>query len=427
MRRAVYAAFCLSLSLPLSPAKADWPQWRGPNRDGHAVGAKLPAKWPEKAPSAKWTAPVGEGYGGAAAAGGKVFVMGRKPVTLLGYDFSIERCLCFDADTGKQAWAIEYVQTFRPPAQPGIGKGPNSTPTVDRDRVYMFGLGGMLHCIEIATGEVLWKHDCRAEFWGVKFLEGLGDDAWFPPCGVATSPLVVGDTVVVSVGGPKAGAVTAFDRNTGNIVWKALDDRGSYASPLTATLGGAKQVVAMTGTRMVGIGGADHKLLWEVPYKAHLEQTIITPLVWKDLVIHGGDGRPTYAVRVTESGGRFTAEQVWKNEDLKEYMVNPVAFGDHLIGYDTRANKLVCLALETGETVWTSPRITGKQFSIVIAGDVALVLNSEGELYIVRASPKEFEQLAKWKVSGQVTWSHLAVAGNRLYVKDQDTLHCYEL
>jgi len=113
------------------------------------------------------------------------------------------------AATGRELWKIEYLQTFRPPEQPGIGKGPNSTPTVDRDRVYMYGLGGMLHCVEVATGKVLWKHDCRAEFWGVKFHEGLGDDAWFPPCGCASSPLVDGNTVVVSVGGPKGGSVTA--------------------------------------------------------------------------------------------------------------------------------------------------------------------------------------------------------------------------
>ena len=416
----------LSLSLSLSPAAADWPQWRGPNRDGTAPGAKLPAKWPAEAPAAKWTAPVGEGYGGVAVAGGKAFAMGRNVATVLGTEFSVERCLCFDAATGKELWKLEYLQTFRPPEQPGIGKGPNSTPTVDRDRVYMYGLGGMLHCIEVATGKVLWKHDCRAEFWGVKFHEGLGDDAWFPPCGCASSPLADGNTVVVSVGGPKGGSVTAFDRDTGKVVWKALDDRGSYASPLTATIGGVRQVVAMTGTRMVGIG-PDHKVLWEVPYKAHLEQTIITPLVWKDLVVHGGDGRSTYAVRVTESGGRWKAEPAWKSDDLKEYMVNPVAFGDHLIGYDTRATRLVCLALETGETAWTSPRIPGKQFSIVVAGGVALVLTSEGELYVVKASPDEFKQLAKWTVSGPLTWSHLAVADNRLYVKDKDTLHCYEL
>src|SRR5579871_6035227 len=199
MRRAASAVVFLSLSLPLTAA--DWPQWRGPNRDGHAPGVKLPAKWPAEAPPAKWSAPVGDGYGGAAAAGGKVFVMGRFPVALLGVECGIERCLCFDADTGKQVWKVEYLQTFRPPEQPGIGKGPNSTPTVDRDRVYMLGVGGMFHCIEIATGKVLWKRDLRAEFWGVKFSQGLGDDAYFPPCGVATSPLVDGDTVVVSVGG----------------------------------------------------------------------------------------------------------------------------------------------------------------------------------------------------------------------------------
>lgn len=113
--------------------------------------------------------------------------MGRHAVRILGTEFSVERGLCFDADTGKELWKVEYLQRFIPPEQPGIGKGPNSTPTVDRDRVYMLGLGGMFHCVEIATGKVLWKHDLRAEFWGVKFSEPL-NDAWFPPCGCATSP-----------------------------------------------------------------------------------------------------------------------------------------------------------------------------------------------------------------------------------------------
>ncbi len=164
MRRSAYAACVLSLSLPLSASAADWPQWRGPNRDGHAIGARLPAKWPAEAPPAKWKAPVGEGYGGASTGAGKVFVMGREGAKILGQDFSIERCFCFDADTGKEAWRVEYLQTFIPPEQPGIGKGPNSTPTVDGDRVYMLGLGGMFHCVEITTGKVLWKHDLRAEF-----------------------------------------------------------------------------------------------------------------------------------------------------------------------------------------------------------------------------------------------------------------------
>jgi outer membrane protein assembly factor BamB len=298
---------------------------------------------------------------------------------------------------------------------------------VDRDRVYMLGLGGMLHCIEIATGKVLWKHDCRKEYWGVVKNEKLGDDAWFPVCGCATGPLVDGNTVVVAVGGKKAGAFTAFDRDTGRIVWKALEDRSSYASPVVASPGGVKQLVGFTGTRMVGLRHADRELIWEVPVKAHLEQTIISPIVWKDLVVIGGDGRPTTAWRLVRSGDGVRKEEAWKSEDLKTSLTTPVAVGDHLYGHDIRTGRLVCVKLEDGETAWTSPRIPGKYHSLVAAGGVLLVLNSEGELFVCKATSTEYEQLAKWKVSDTGSWAHPAVVGNRLYVKDKDTLYCYEL
>ena len=418
MTRLIAAAALVLLTLPTARA-ADWPQWRGPNRDGVAPDVKLPAKWPADAPAAKWKAPVGEGYSGAAVAGGKVFILGREG------EEGDEKCLCFDADTGKLLWKVQYPCSFKAP-DPTAGKGPNSTPTVDGDRVYMFGMGGMLSCIEVATGKVLWKHDCQKEFWGEVKGE-LGDDAWFPPCGVATGPLVDGDKVIVAVGGKKAGGFTAFDRKTGEIVWKALEDRSSYASPLIVSPGGVKQIVGFTGTRMVGLRYSNRELLWDVPWKARFDQTIITPVVWKDLVIIAGEARPTQAMRVTETGGKVTAEVAWKNDDLKSYMTTGVVFSDHLLGYDMRTSKLACVALATGETAWTSPRVPGKYHSLVRAGDVVFVLNSEGELFVIKATAEEFAQLAKWTVGDKGTWSHLAVAGNRLYVKDKDTLYCYEL
>jgi outer membrane protein assembly factor BamB len=415
-------AYAAALTLALAPAlltAADWPQWRGPNRDGVAPDAKLPARWPAEPPAPKWKAAIGDGYSGPVVAAGRVFILGRD-------DKGNERCLCLDADTGKELWKVEYPEEFQPP-DPTAGKGPYSTPTVDKDRVYMLGLGGMLHCIEIATGKVLWKHDCRREFWGVVKNEQLGDDAWFPVCGCATGPLLDGDTVVVAVGGKKAGAFTAFDRDTGKIVWKALDDRSSYASPVVASPGGVKQIIGMTGTRAVGLRHSNRELAWDLPVKAHLEQTIISPIVWKDHVVLGGDGKPTTALRLVPSGDGVRAEEAWRSEDLRTSLTTPVAVGDHLYGRDVRTGKLVCLKLENGETVWTSPRVPGKYHSILAAGSVLLVLNTEGELYVCKATPADYEQLAKWQVCGKEAWAHPAVAGNRLYVKDKDTLYCYEL
>ncbi len=407
----------LAVGVPKPLFAADWPQWRGPNRDGVAPDARMPAKWPAEAPKPKWTAAVGEGYSGAAVAGGKLFIMDR-----MGGE---ERCLCFDAATGKELWQLAYKEPFEAP-DPTAGKGPSATPTVDSDRVYFLGLGGQLHCLDIATGKVLWKHDCLKEYWGIVKAE-LGSDAWFPPCGCATSPLVDGDTIIIAIGGKKAGAFAGFDRTTGKHLWKALDDRSSYAAPLLRSPGGVDQLIGFTGTRMVGLSHDKRELLWDFPFKARFEQTIITPVVWKDLVIIAGEARPTTALRITESGGKVKTETAWASPDLRTYLTTPVVVADHLIGHDMRTNRLACISLETGELAWTSPVVKGKYFSIVVAGKAVLVLTSEGELIAFEADTAEFKELARWKVSEKGSWAHLAVTGNRLYVKDKDTLYCYEL
>ncbi len=156
--------FLLSLplvfALPPVLVAADWPQWRGPARDGHAPGARLPAKWPERAPQPAWKVKVGEGYAGAAVAGGKVFALARDDAK------GTETASCFDLANGKRLWEFSYDAPFKAP-DPTAGRGPNATPTADGDRVYFFGLAGMLTCAKVATGEVLWKHDCLKEYWGV--------------------------------------------------------------------------------------------------------------------------------------------------------------------------------------------------------------------------------------------------------------------
>jgi outer membrane protein assembly factor BamB len=396
---------------------ADWPQWRGPNRDGVAPGITLPAKWPAEPPKERWKAPVGLGYSGAAVAGDRLFIMGRVDKQ--------ERCIAFDADTGKQLWKLEYEEPFAPP-DPTAGKGPNSTPTFDRDRVYFLGLGGQLHCLAATNGKVLWKHDCKKEYWGVKVKPIFGDE-WFPPCGASASPMMDGDNVLIPIGGAKAGAFTAFNRTTGEIVWKAQEDRSSYASPAIASPGGVKQLVGFTGTRMVGLRYSDRELLWDLPFKTRFEQTIISPIVWKDLVIVAGESKSTIALRIKESGGKVTSETAWTSEDLKCYLTTPVLFQDHLLGYDTRTSRLVCLAMDTGEVAWTSPRVPGKYHSLVLAGGCVFCLNSEGELTVLRATPKEYQEVVKWTLAERGTWAHLAVANGRLFIKGKENLYCYDL
>jgi outer membrane protein assembly factor BamB len=337
----------------------------------------------------------------------------------------VEIAYCFDLANGKPLWNLSYEASFKAP-DPTAGRGPNATPTVDGDRVYFFGLAGMLTCAEVASGKVLWQHDCLKQYWDVP-KNADGDNPYFPPCGASASPLVDGKTVIVPVGGTKAGAVTSFDRETGKLLWKALDDRSSYASPVIASPGGVKQLVAFTGTRMVGLRHSDRELLWQEPFKTRFEQTIVGPVVWKDRVVIGGEQRATFALKLTRDGDKLKKEQVWKSDDLKMYLTTPVVMGDHLIGFDHRTSKLVCLSLEDGSTAWTSPAFGTKHLSFVVAGGTLLVLTLEGNLIVAKASATDYEQLVKWKVSEKGTWSHLAVAGNRLLVKGPEELLCYEL
>jgi outer membrane protein assembly factor BamB len=290
----------------------------------------------------------------------------------------------------------------------------------------MIGLGGMLHCFDAAKGDVLWKHDCMKEFWGVE-KDKDGDDAWFPSCGSAAAPLVDGNQIIVPVGGKKAGAFTAFDRNSGAIVWKALGERSSYASPVFATIAGSRQLVSFSGLRMVGLDAATHKLLWEYPFPARFEQTVVSPIVWKDHVVIAGEDKPTIALRLEKSDGQWKQSVAWESKDLRGYLSTPVVVKDHLIGHDHRLRKLVCVELASGKTKWAAGKF-GKYLSLVVAGDHLLVLDDSGQLLVLEADVEKYRVVRDWQTSepGQ-TWSHLAVAGKRLYVKDREHLICFEI
>jgi len=412
--------FYLSILVPLAlPLRADdWSQWRGPLRDGTVLNARLPDKWPDKLPTAIWRQYVGIGYSSPVVADGQAFIQARETD-------GTEVCLSFDAATGKPLWKKTYPSAYQPP-DPTAGKGPNSTPTVDGDRVYMLGLGGMFHCFNAKTGNILWKHDLASEYWGVA-KDTLGEDAWRPPCGATASALVDGDQVILPVGGKKAGAMTAFDRKSGKLIWTALYDRSSYASPLLRDIAGIRQIVGFTGTRMVGLDAKDQKLLWEFPFKTMYEQTIISPVIWKDRVIICGEARPTTALDLTAGAGKMGQKVAWQNSDLSAYLVTPVVVKDHLIGFDQRTRRLVCIDLANGKTTWTSPRM-GKLFvSLVVAGEQVLALSDSGELIVVASNTKEYVSRASLKVAEPGTiWSQLAIVNNRLYIKDKEYLSCYQ-
>ncbi len=391
---------------------ADWPQWRGPARDGHA-DARLPDRWPEKAPAPLWKREVGAGQGGPVVAGGRVFVMGR-----VGAE---EVCYGLDGDTGKVLWRHAQETPYKP-ADRDAGQGPKSTPTVSGGRVFMLGVAGRLSCFTVA-GKRAWTRDLKADFWG-EAKDRWGDDAYSTCCGAAASPLVDGDQLILPVGGKKAGAMAAFDVKTGKTLWRSpAPDRSSYASPVTATLGGRRQVVGFTGLRMAGFTPDAGKLLWSHDFPQDYEQTIVSPIIHEGLVIFGGKNAELVALKITAKG----AEVAWTNAALRAYTTTPVAFGGHCLGLNMRGD-LVRVDLKTGKTAWVRKGFADNyNASLVVAGKRILILTQKGELHAVVADPRAFRREGVWKVAEPPVWPGLAVAGSRLYVKDESHVYCYDL
>ena len=383
-------------------AAQDWPQWLGPNRDGKAAGFKAPATWPKELVQ-KWKVTLGPGDATPALANGKLYVFAR--------DEGGEITVCLDADTGKEVWRDKYDAL---PAQEPMGKhpGPRSSPAVAVGKVVTYGVRGTLSCLDAATGKMLWRRDDAAGAW--------------PRFFTASSPLIVGNLVIAQIGSEEKGATTAYDLATGEPKWKWSDDGSAYSSPVVLTIGGAKTIAAVSSKRLVGLGLADGKLLWDAPFAPpNRAYNAATPIVDGQTLIWAGSGRGTKAAKLEKSGDQFALKELWANPDNAVQFNTPVLKGGQLYGL-SQAGALFCLDAQSGKTLWTAP-VGGRDFgSVVEAGPVLLVLTPQGELAVVEPSDKEFKKLAGYKV-GADTYACPVPAGNRVFVKDKDSVTAWSV
>jgi outer membrane protein assembly factor BamB len=382
----------------------DWPQWRGPRRDGIASETKLLTQWPENGPRMLWKAESGSGFSSMAVADGRLFTLVRRGET--------EIVLCLDAETGSEKLRHTYPCKFN--NQYGAG-GPRSTPTVDGDRVYTVGAAGILHCLSVETGSVLWAHDLLNEFkasnlqWGVSF-----------------SPLVEGNLVFTMPGGPEGNSLAAFDKRDGRLVWQSLDDPAGYASPVGMTVAGTRHIVFFTGKNLVGVAPQDGKQLWSYPWATDHCCNIATPIVRGEYVfIASGYGKGCALLKVVQEGGRFEAKCVYAHKKLRSQLSSSVLVGEHIFGFDEQA--FSCLDFRTGKVVWTERRAFGRGMVLAV-GDKLVVLGESGELAVLEAAASGFHRLSAFRFSTQAQcWAAPALARNRLYVRDDDKIVCYDV
>lgn len=382
----------------------DWPQWRGPRRDGVVTSFVAPKTWPEKL-GRIWKVPVGAGHSSPVVVGRRVYLMSRQD--------DEEVVSCITSDTGRLLWRDRYPAAYTMnPAAFSHGKGPKSTPVVDNGKLFTLGISGTLSCYEAATGKLGWRKEFSKQF-----------KATSPLYGTATSPIVRDGLVIVHVGGHDSGALTAFDAETGEVKWSWTGDGPGYASPIVFETGGTAQIVTQTQKSIAGFSAASGELLWQIPFETEYVQNIVTPVVYKQALIFSGLDKGTIAIRVTKRGEKWETEQLWRNQDVSMYMNSPVVSGDYLFGLShKRKGQFFCLDARTGQTAWTSNGREGDNAAMLAAGDVLMMLTSDAQFIIARNSASGFHVLKKYTVADSPTWAHPVILGNRVLIKDASSL-----
>ncbi len=435
-RATLFLFFALSL-VPLRAHAEDWPQWRGANRDAKVTSFKAPASWPKELKQA-WKLSVGDGVATPALVGDRLYVFARQEGN------EIVRCL--EASSGKVIWQDKY------PAKPATGPsggfaGPRSSPVVNQGKVVTLGVSGTLSCFDTADGKLLWRKDDTKNN--------------LPTFFTSSSPMIVDDLCLVQLGGgdmnrggrDAKGMIVAYDLATGTEKWKWDGDGTAYASPVLQTLDGKKVMVAETAKNIVGISLPDGKLLWQTAFAVEGRgYNASTPLVEGSMIIFGGFNRGTRAMKIEKQDDKYSAKELWTNKDNSVIYNTPVIKNGLLFALSSTDN-LFCINVESGKTAWTAPlqqrpataanppaekgppgkgggrgmRSGGGYGNIIDAGSVLLVLTPKSPLIIAEMSDKEFKQIASYKVGEGDTYAYPVVDGNRIFIKDKDSVTLWTL
>jgi outer membrane protein assembly factor BamB len=383
----------------------DWPQWRGSQRDGKVSDFTAPATWPT-ALTQKWKTTVGSGDATPALVGDKLFVFSRQG--------GEEVTLCLDAASGKELWKDSYA------AQEVTGAaarhpGPRSSPAVAEGKVVTIGVGGVFCCLDAATGKVVWRKDPFPKTVPMFFT--------------SMSPLIVNGMAIAHLGGQGKGALMAYDLATGDLKWQWGEEGPAYASPALLTVDGSQQIVTLTEKSVVGIGAADGKLLWKLPFAPqNRAYNAATPIVDGQTVIYAGAGRGAWAVKIEKQGESFAARELWSNPDAAPQYNSPVLKDGLIFGFSQKGN-LFCVNAQTGKTAWTDATSRDRSgfASIVNVGAVNLALPSSAELVVFKASDKQYDEVAKIKVAETSIYAYPVVSGKRFFIKDAETVTMWTL
>ena len=382
---------------PAVEARVDWPGFRGARRDGVVRGTKIKTDWSASPPVQMWRRPVGPGWSSFAVNGDLVYTQEQRGDN--------EVVACYKASTGQPVWTHTDKARF---FESNAGAGPRGTPTLSNGRVYTFGATGILNALDARNGAVVWTRNVATE-----------TNTTIPFWGFSSSPLVIGDTVIVAA----KGQLVAYDAGTGNRRWVGPAGGGSYSSPHLVTINGVAQVLLTSDGRLTSVSPVDGKQLWQHEWAAN---SIVQPAVTTDgnvLITSQESGIRRLAL--ANSAGAWTVAERWTSNGLKPYFNDFVVHKGHAFGFDGRI--LSCVDLNDGQRKWKGGRYGNGQLVLLPDQDLLLVLSEEGELALVQARSDQFAELAKFPAIQGKTWNHPVLVGDVLLVRNAEEMAAFRL
>jgi outer membrane protein assembly factor BamB len=439
MGRSPALGFAISVTLCALTAHADdWPEIRGKGRLGVWNETGIVQKFPESGLKILWRTPIKAGYSGPAVANGRVFVT---DFTQSAGPRGTERALALDEKTGKilwmQSWPVDYSGI-------SYAVGPRAVPTVDGDRVYIAGADGKLLCLNVQSGDILWKKDYVKDF-------GATPKTWSFDWGFSSSPLVDGDRVICLVGGNPNAKVVAFDKLTGKEIWRALSSESELgvAQPIIISAGGTRQLIIWYPSAVASLDPATGKIFWEQPFSVTANMTVATPVLSGSNLLFSTFYNGSLMLSLDDR--KPAAAPLWKGKSSSEIdtdglhavITTPVIIGDYMYGLCSYG-QFRCLRVKTGERVWETQAVTKEKARwasglIVRHGDRIFINNDRGELIIVKPDPKGYQEISRTTLLKptsppgnrrelvNVNWSHPAYANKHIYARNDEEIVCASL
>ncbi len=428
----LFLIICLAPAAASAQSLQDWPQWRGKDRDGNWSESGIVDKFDKDSLKVVWKTKISAGYTGPTVADGRVFVMDRQSEPK-----QVERVICLNQKTGKEIWKHVYDAEYK---AVGYRAGPRASVSIDGGLAYSLGTMGHLHCLNAKDGKVVWSLDLNTKYRIVATRR-------MPIWGIAGSPIIYKDLVIIHLGGADDSCIVAFDKKTGKEKWRALKDRGQYSAPVLTKQNGKDVLICWTGDSVAGLSPGDGKVFWRYPFRpSRMPIGIATPLI-KDNHIYLTsfyDGSLMLKMKSDE----MAVEKVWQavgpnerqTKALQSIISTPVWLGDHIYGVDSYG-ELRCIEAKTGKRIWENlsavPRSRWSTIHFVQNGKQSWMFNERGELLLGELTPKGFKEISRAKLleptkaqlrsRGGVCWAHPAFAHRCIFVRNDNEIVCVSL